>query len=236
MGRPWFEVLVVFGVTLGELKVFAGESPDVVDVRPPAEGDDSVRPAPRSRGAAGWLGSPGAAVAGHPHPFNDVDVFGGPFGAGPQPRHMRAAITVGPRPRRRYARPTARPRSAAASRQHRLVADHDDAGIKRLGSMSSRVRLAVRWSNSCGPAERTAGCTAITYSSTRPGALASGPSVVGPHANKMSASPSSFFNAVSASARSPPITGRWSVAGQMREITTLRIPAPGRRRTHGTWD
>ena len=48
MERPWFEVLVVFGVTLGELKVFAGESPDVVDVRPPAEGDDSVRPAPRS--------------------------------------------------------------------------------------------------------------------------------------------------------------------------------------------
>jgi hypothetical protein len=36
MGRPWFEVLVVFGVTLGELKVFAGESPDVVDVRPPS--------------------------------------------------------------------------------------------------------------------------------------------------------------------------------------------------------
>ena len=88
---------------------------------------------PDPEGAAGWLGSPGAAVAGHPHPFNDVDVFGGPFGAGPQPRHMRAAITVGPRPRRRYARPTARPRSAAASRQHRLVADHDDAGIKRLG-------------------------------------------------------------------------------------------------------
>jgi hypothetical protein len=44
MGRPWFEVLVVFGV--GELKVFAGESPDVVDVRPPAEGDDSVWPRP----------------------------------------------------------------------------------------------------------------------------------------------------------------------------------------------
>ena len=39
MERPWFEVLVVFGVTLGELKVFAGESPDVVDVRPPAEGE-----------------------------------------------------------------------------------------------------------------------------------------------------------------------------------------------------
>jgi hypothetical protein len=48
IGRLWFEVLVVFGVILGEPNVFAGESPDVVDVRPPAEGDDSVRPAPRS--------------------------------------------------------------------------------------------------------------------------------------------------------------------------------------------
>ena len=52
------------------------------------------RPGPE--GAAGRLGSPGAAVAGHPHPFNDVDVFGGPFGTGHQPRHMRAKITVGP--------------------------------------------------------------------------------------------------------------------------------------------
>jgi len=41
IGRPWFEVFVVFGVIVGELNVFAGESPDVVDVRPPAEGDDS---------------------------------------------------------------------------------------------------------------------------------------------------------------------------------------------------
>jgi len=181
------------------------------------------RPGPE--GAAGRLGSPGAAVAGHPRPFNDVDVFDGPFGTGPP-----AAPHSGEDHRRP---PTAAPsRStnspaevAAASRQHRLVAEDDDTGLNDLASMSPRARLAVRWSNSCGPAGRTAGCTAITYPSIRPGALASGPSVVGPHANKMSAYPSSFFNAVSASTRSPPITGRWSVAGQVREITTLRIPA-----------
>ena len=37
-----------------------------------------MRPArPRSRVSSWYLGSPGAAVAGYPGPFNDVDVFGG---------------------------------------------------------------------------------------------------------------------------------------------------------------
>src|SRR5829696_2506156 len=107
IGRPWFEVFVVFGVILGELKVFAGESPDVVDVRPPAEGDDfGAAGAPDPEGAAGRLGSPGAAVAGLPIRSTMSTYSAVPFGTGPQPRHMRAAITVGPRPRRLHARPT----------------------------------------------------------------------------------------------------------------------------------
>jgi hypothetical protein len=84
MCRPWFEVLVVFGVSLGELNVFAGDSPDVVNVRPPAEGDDF--------GAAGaqmpseqldTFVPPGAAVAGDPFPFDDVDVVDASFGTVP---------------------------------------------------------------------------------------------------------------------------------------------------------
>ena len=78
MGRPWFEVLVVFGV-LGEFNMFAGGSPDVVDVRPPAEGDDSVRPEPRSRVSIWAPRVPGCGRSRPPRPSNDVDVFGGPF-------------------------------------------------------------------------------------------------------------------------------------------------------------
>ena len=236
MGRPWFEVLVVFGVTLGELKVFAGESPDVVDVRPPAEGDDSVRPAPRSRGSSWVARFPGC---GRSRPSPSVQR------CRRIRRSFRCRTPAAPHARGDHRRPptaaplrstnspaevsgsfTAAPSGSGPRRRRHQTTWLDEFEGQVGGEMVEQLRAG----------REDGGFTAITYSSTRPGALASGPSVVGPHANKMSASPSSFFNAVSASARSPPITGRWSVAGQMREITTLRIPAPGRRRTHGTWD